>query len=33
MERFLRETRFGLTHPPVDDVAYLALAREELESS
>ena len=33
MERFLRETRAGLAHPPVDDVAYLALAKEELESS
>ena len=33
MERFLRETRAGLAHPPVDDVAYLALAREDLESS
>jgi alkylation response protein AidB-like acyl-CoA dehydrogenase len=32
MERFLRETRAGLARPPVDDVAYLALAREELES-
>jgi alkylation response protein AidB-like acyl-CoA dehydrogenase len=32
MERFLRETRAGLAHPPVDDVSYLALAREELES-
>ena len=31
MERFLRETRAGLAHPPVDDVAYLALAREELD--
>ena len=33
MERFLRETRAGLAHPPVDDVAYLALASEELDSS
>jgi alkylation response protein AidB-like acyl-CoA dehydrogenase len=31
LERFLRETRAGLAHPPVDDVAYLALAREELD--
>ena len=31
IERFLRETRAGLTHPPVDDIAYLALAREELD--
>jgi alkylation response protein AidB-like acyl-CoA dehydrogenase len=31
LERFLREVRAGLSHPPVDDVAYLALAKEELE--
>jgi alkylation response protein AidB-like acyl-CoA dehydrogenase len=33
MERFLRETRAGLAHPPVDDVAYLALAREEFDGA
>jgi alkylation response protein AidB-like acyl-CoA dehydrogenase len=33
LARFLRETRAGLTHPPVDDVAYLALAREELDGA
>ena len=33
LERFLRETRFGLTHPPVDDVAYLAVAREDIEGN
>jgi alkylation response protein AidB-like acyl-CoA dehydrogenase len=31
LERFLRETRAGLAHPPVDDVAYLGLAKEELD--
>jgi alkylation response protein AidB-like acyl-CoA dehydrogenase len=31
LERFLRETRAGLAHPPVDDVAYLALAADELD--
>ena len=33
MERFLRETRAGLAHPPVDDVAYLNLAAEDLEGA
>jgi alkylation response protein AidB-like acyl-CoA dehydrogenase len=31
LERFVRETRAGLAHPPVDDVAYLGLAAEELD--
>jgi alkylation response protein AidB-like acyl-CoA dehydrogenase len=31
LERYVRETRAGLAHPPVDDVAYLALAKEDLE--
>jgi alkylation response protein AidB-like acyl-CoA dehydrogenase len=31
IERFVRETRAGLAHPPVDDVAYLKLAAEDLE--
>lgn len=31
LERYLRETRAGLAHPPVDDVAYLNLAKEDLE--
>jgi alkylation response protein AidB-like acyl-CoA dehydrogenase len=31
-ERYLRETRAGLSHPPVDDVAYLGLAKEDLEN-
>src|SRR5437899_1686068 len=33
MERFLRETRAGLAHPPVDDVAYLGLAKEDLREA
>ncbi|MHB8510132.1 MAG: acyl-CoA dehydrogenase family protein [Candidatus Dormibacteria bacterium] len=32
LERYLRETRAGLAHPPVDDVAHLALARELLDA-
>jgi len=32
LQRYLRETRAGLAHPPVEDVAYLALAREDLEN-
>ncbi len=31
LERFVRETRMGLAHPPVDDVAYVALAAEDLD--
>ena len=31
LERFVRETRAGLTHPPVDDVAYITLSAEDLE--
>jgi alkylation response protein AidB-like acyl-CoA dehydrogenase len=30
-ERFVRETQAGLAHPPVDDVAYLGLAKEDLD--
>ena len=30
-ERFVRETRAGLAHPPVDDVAHLVIAAELLE--
>jgi alkylation response protein AidB-like acyl-CoA dehydrogenase len=33
LERYLRETRAGLNHPPLEDVAYLALAREELDTA
>lgn len=33
LERLLRETRAGLSHPPVDDMAYLALAKEELDGA
>jgi len=29
--RYLSETRAGLAHPPVDDVAYLNLATDELQ--
>jgi alkylation response protein AidB-like acyl-CoA dehydrogenase len=32
LERHLREVRAGLSHPPVDDVAHLSLAAEELDS-
>ena len=31
--RYLAETRAGLSHPPVDDVAYLKLAADELGSA
>ena len=31
-ERYLRETRAGLAHPPVDDVAHTRLAAEELDA-
>ncbi|MFY9614655.1 MAG: acyl-CoA dehydrogenase, partial [Candidatus Dormiibacterota bacterium] len=31
LERYVRETRAGLAHPPVDDVAYIALAAEDLD--
>jgi alkylation response protein AidB-like acyl-CoA dehydrogenase len=31
LERFVRETRAGLAHPPVDDVVFLMLAAEDLE--
>ena len=31
LERLFRETRAGLAHPPVDDVAYVALAAQDLD--
>ncbi|MEA2647545.1 MAG: hypothetical protein QOE92_2628 [Chloroflexota bacterium] len=31
-ERFVRETRAGLLHPPVEDVAFARLAAEELDA-